>query len=207
MAFSLEVDQLQLLTGTEGVVDHAAPAEVLELGPHEGAALAWLDVLEVHDRVGLAVEDDPSPLRKSAVDTCMGSTLASEAQAEGLLQPLARLGVARLFAKDAAEHLRRLVGQALLQTGPAEGGGHERVVGEHSAQPARLVSGRRPRPQESQQGTRLAIPRRPIAPQLPGDRRRRRAALLAVNLRRQPVALEVVRANRENRRQLGESLV
>ena len=54
----LEVDQLHLLAGAERVVDHAPLPHVLELGAHEGAALARLDVLEVDDGVGLPVELD-----------------------------------------------------------------------------------------------------------------------------------------------------
>ena len=57
-----EVDQLDLFAGPERVVDDLAELHVLELGPDERAALAWLHVLKVDDRVGVAVEDDPQPL-------------------------------------------------------------------------------------------------------------------------------------------------
>src|SRR3972149_10321771 len=46
----------------EGVVDAASLPHVLELGAHEGAALAGLDVLEVDDAVRLPVELDLQPL-------------------------------------------------------------------------------------------------------------------------------------------------
>src|ERR1700730_8529316 len=42
--------------GVEGPVDDLARHHVLQLGAHERAALAWLDVLEVHDIPELAVE-------------------------------------------------------------------------------------------------------------------------------------------------------
>src|SRR5215510_15240057 len=58
----LEVDQLDLLTGAERVVDDASLPHVLELGAHEGATLAGLDVLEVDDAVRLPVELDLQPL-------------------------------------------------------------------------------------------------------------------------------------------------
>ena len=45
----LEVDQLDLLARAERVVDDPAEPHVLELGAHERAALAGLDVLEVDD--------------------------------------------------------------------------------------------------------------------------------------------------------------
>ena len=57
-----EVDQLDLLAGAEGVVDDLAELHVLELRPDERAAFARLHVLEVDDRVGVAVEDDTQPL-------------------------------------------------------------------------------------------------------------------------------------------------
>src|SRR5262249_8336091 len=56
------LDQLDLLTGAERVVDDLAQPHVLELGTHEGPALARLDVLEVDDGVRLPVEHDPQPL-------------------------------------------------------------------------------------------------------------------------------------------------
>jgi len=58
----LVFDQLHLLARAERVVDDLAQPHVLELGAHEGAALARLDVLEVHDGVRLAVEDDAQSL-------------------------------------------------------------------------------------------------------------------------------------------------
>src|SRR5262245_13304580 len=61
-AFLVEIDQLDLLTRAEGVVDDAPEFHVLQLGPHEGAPLAGLDVLEVDDAVRLAVELDLQPL-------------------------------------------------------------------------------------------------------------------------------------------------
>ena len=40
---------IELLVGPVGALDHRAGAHVLELGAHEGAALARLDVLELDD--------------------------------------------------------------------------------------------------------------------------------------------------------------
>src|SRR5713101_4814621 len=54
----LEIDQLHFLTGPERVVDDASLPHVLELGAHEGAALARLDVLEVDDGIRMTVELD-----------------------------------------------------------------------------------------------------------------------------------------------------
>src|SRR6266849_4102912 len=51
----VEVDELHLLARAERVVDDPPLPHVLELGAHEGAALARLDVLEVDDGVGLPV--------------------------------------------------------------------------------------------------------------------------------------------------------
>ena len=45
----LRVHAGELLAGAEGVVDHGAGLEILELGAHEGATLARLHVLEVDD--------------------------------------------------------------------------------------------------------------------------------------------------------------
>ena len=71
-ALVLEIDQLHLLAGPEGRVDDVAEPEVLQLGAHEGAALAGLHVLEIHDAVRLAVvERSCSPFLNSAVETCM----------------------------------------------------------------------------------------------------------------------------------------
>jgi acetyl-CoA carboxylase biotin carboxyl carrier protein len=61
-ALFFEIDELDLLTGSKRVVDDPAEPHVLELGPHEGAALARLDVLEVDDRVRRPVEVDLEPL-------------------------------------------------------------------------------------------------------------------------------------------------
>ena len=48
----------ELLAGAEGLVHDAAVGGAAELGAHEGAALARLHVLEVHDPVDLAVHLD-----------------------------------------------------------------------------------------------------------------------------------------------------
>src|SRR5262245_29761224 len=58
----VEVNQLELLAGPEGGVDDGAEPEVLELGADEGAALAGLHVLELHDAVRLPVVLDLEPL-------------------------------------------------------------------------------------------------------------------------------------------------
>ena len=50
----LGMHRAELLAGPERPVDHVAVARPPQLGPHEGAALARLDVLEVED-----LEDDP----------------------------------------------------------------------------------------------------------------------------------------------------
>src|SRR5262245_27422718 len=55
-ALLFEVDELDFFAGTKRVVDDSTEPHVLELGPHEGAALAGLDVLEVDDRVRRPVE-------------------------------------------------------------------------------------------------------------------------------------------------------
>ena len=57
-----EVDQLDLFAGPERVVDHLAESHVLELRADERAALARLHVLEVDDRVGIAIEHDAQSL-------------------------------------------------------------------------------------------------------------------------------------------------
>ncbi len=51
-------DLVELLLGAEGLVDHATVRHVPQLGPHERAALARLDVLEVDDPEGLAFVPD-----------------------------------------------------------------------------------------------------------------------------------------------------
>ena len=46
----------ELLAGPEGFVDHRAVLDPPQLGAHEGAALARLDVLELDDGPQLAVD-------------------------------------------------------------------------------------------------------------------------------------------------------
>src|SRR6266545_3964831 len=64
----LEVDQLHFFAGAERVVDDAPLPHVLELGAHEGAALAGLDVLEIDDGVWLPIELDLEAL----LELCRG---------------------------------------------------------------------------------------------------------------------------------------
>src|SRR5690606_31832684 len=52
----VDVRGLHLDARVEGLVDGLARRDVLELGPHEGRALAGLDVLELHDGPELAVD-------------------------------------------------------------------------------------------------------------------------------------------------------
>jgi hypothetical protein len=52
----------ELLAGAEGLVDHGAVGGALELGTHERAALARLDVLELDD-----LEDRPLHVDVGAV--------------------------------------------------------------------------------------------------------------------------------------------
>src|SRR5204863_845931 len=54
----LSVHARKLLAGAKGAVDHGARVEVLHLRPHERAALAGLDVLELDDPPDAAVELD-----------------------------------------------------------------------------------------------------------------------------------------------------
>src|SRR5215510_7454832 len=94
----LEVHQLDLLPRAEGVVDDPSLPHVLELGAHEGAALAGLDVLEVDDAVGLPVELDLQALlelRRGDLHSVMfpfvsGSWLAVPRR--GAHEPACRLG-------------------------------------------------------------------------------------------------------------------
>ena len=51
-------DRPELLAGLEGLVDHGAVIDPLELRAHEGAALAGLDVLELDDPEDRAVDLD-----------------------------------------------------------------------------------------------------------------------------------------------------
>ena len=53
---AVDVGGLDLEAGVERLVDDLAGQDVLELGPHEGRALAGLDVLELHDGPQLALE-------------------------------------------------------------------------------------------------------------------------------------------------------
>ena len=46
----------ELLAGAEGAVDHVAVGDAAQLGPHEGRALAGLDVLELDDLEDRAVD-------------------------------------------------------------------------------------------------------------------------------------------------------
>jgi hypothetical protein len=50
----VDVRGLDLDAGVEGLVDDLAGQDVLQLGPHEGRALAGLDVLELDDGPQLA---------------------------------------------------------------------------------------------------------------------------------------------------------
>jgi hypothetical protein len=52
----VDIARLDLGAGVERAVDDLAREDVLELGAHEGAALAGLDVLELDDGPELAVE-------------------------------------------------------------------------------------------------------------------------------------------------------
>jgi hypothetical protein len=52
------VRRAELLPRPEGFVDHRAVLDPAQLGPHEGAALARLDVLELDDLPDLAVDLD-----------------------------------------------------------------------------------------------------------------------------------------------------
>ena len=61
-------DRAELLPGPEGLVDHRAVARPLELGAHERATLAGLDVLELDDLV-----DDPVDLDVGAVLELVGA--------------------------------------------------------------------------------------------------------------------------------------
>ena len=45
----VDVGRLDLDAGVEGLVDDLAGQHVLQLGPDESAALAGLDMLELHD--------------------------------------------------------------------------------------------------------------------------------------------------------------
>src|SRR5439155_17235249 len=54
----LGVDARELLARAEGAVDDRARVEVLHARPHERAALAGLDVLELHDSPDAAVQLD-----------------------------------------------------------------------------------------------------------------------------------------------------
>ena len=63
---TVELDDL--LARAERVVDDAALSHVLELGAHEGTALAGLDVLEIDDGIRLPVELDLQPL----LELCRG---------------------------------------------------------------------------------------------------------------------------------------
>ena len=58
----LDVRLLQLLPGAEAPIEHSTGLQVLQLGSHEGAALAGLHVLEVGDVVRLTVELDLEPV-------------------------------------------------------------------------------------------------------------------------------------------------
>ena len=52
----LDEGPLHLLAGPQRALEHGAGAHVLQLGAHEGMALAGLDVLEVHQREQSVVE-------------------------------------------------------------------------------------------------------------------------------------------------------
>ena len=54
----LQAHGIELRAGVEGVVDHAAGLDVLELGAYKRAALARLHMLELDDGAHLAVVDD-----------------------------------------------------------------------------------------------------------------------------------------------------
>ena len=54
----LGAHRAELLAGPEGLVDHRAVLDPAQLGAHEGAALARLDVLELDDLEDLAVDLD-----------------------------------------------------------------------------------------------------------------------------------------------------
>ena len=53
---SLDVDDFDLGTGGEGILEYASVLEVTEFGLYECRALAWLNVLEPYDGNRLAVE-------------------------------------------------------------------------------------------------------------------------------------------------------
>ena len=96
----LEVDQLDLFTGAECVVDDPSRPHVLELGADERPALARLDVLEIDDGVGMAVEDDAQPFLEFSggdLHDCLAS--ASEAGAQHLLETGPRLRVIGVFSQ------------------------------------------------------------------------------------------------------------
>src|SRR6201999_2830764 len=68
----------EVLAGAEGFVDHGAVLEPPQLGPHEGAALARLDVLELDDLPDLAVDlDVRAVLELVGADRHRGATLNS----------------------------------------------------------------------------------------------------------------------------------
>src|SRR5262245_47749881 len=100
-----------------------------------------------------------SPFLNSAVDTSMGLALPSQARSERLLEPSAGVGVIRVAPEDAPEDLGRLFRESLVQAGPSEGDGGERVVGQRAAEPGRFPAGRRLRAEQAEQGPRLAIAR------------------------------------------------
>src|SRR5439155_494310 len=97
----LGVDQLHLLARAERVVDHLPEPHVLELGADERATLPGLDVLELHDRVGVAIEDDAQPfpeLRGGHLHLAL--PFPPRPRVERRLQPLARGVIVGILPED-----------------------------------------------------------------------------------------------------------
>ena len=97
----VDVRRLDLDAGVEGLVDDLAAQDVLQLGPHEGRALAGLDVLELDDGPQLALEVEDEAVLE-VVGRCHGWIFAfvdvgGRTALEGRRHPGEGWGTARVY--------------------------------------------------------------------------------------------------------------
>src|SRR5215813_13394399 len=144
-----------------------------------------------------------NPFLNSAVETCIDLAFPSLTRAEGSLEPLARLSMIRILAKDTGEDLGGLLDASLLEAERAEAHRRERLVTQHAGQPGRLARRRAGRTEEREESLRLAVAR------IERDRRFQMphgvvdVAQPPLDLRGQAMALHVLWARLENRLELG----
>src|SRR5262249_37146221 len=144
-----------------------------------------------------------NPFLNSAVETCIDLAFPSLTRAEGSLEPLARLSMIRILAKDTGEDLGGLLDASLLEAERAEAHRRERLVTHRRGPPGRLARG------GAGPGGGGEASLRPAVPGIGRDRRFQMphgvvdVAQPPLDLRGQAMALHVLWARLENRLELG----